>query len=305
MNSASIISIKRGRRRGVISEKIIENLFLSASVITVLAVLVIIFTLVSESLSFFLQISPREFFLGTQWTAFFEDRSFGVLPLLSGTILTSTIALLFAVPTGVGSAIFLSEYSSERVRRIVKPTLEVLAGIPTVVYGYFALYFITPNLRTFIPDISIFNALSAGLAVGVMILPTVASLSEDAIYAVPQNLKEVAYALGGRKVDAIVRVIIPYALPAILSAIIIAMARVIGETMIVTIAAGLKPSLTLNPFESVMTMTAAIAQAATGDAPHGTVQYSSLFAVGTYLFVIVMILNSMSHLIRLRWSIKL
>jgi phosphate transport system permease protein len=219
-------------------------------------------------------------------------------------MLTTLIALGFAIPVGIGSALFLSEYASTSLRRIVKPILEILAGIPTVVYGYFALYFITPNLQTFIPDLFTYNALAAGLAMGVMITPTIASLTEDAFYSVPQYLKAAGYALGARKSQVIIRIVIPYTLSAVSAVIILAMGRAIGETMIVAIAAGLRPALTLNPFESIMTMTAAIAQAATGDAPRGTVEYTSLFAIGIYLFAIVAILNTISSYLKKRWEIK-
>jgi phosphate transport system permease protein len=260
--------------------------------------------LASESIHFFQNVSPLEFLFGTRWAAFFEDKSFGVLPLLAGTMLTTLIALGFAIPVGIGSAVFLSEYASTSLRRIVKPILEILAGIPTVVYGYFALYFITPNLQTFIPDLFTYNALAAGLAMGVMITPTIASLTEDAFYSVPQYLKAAGYALGARKSQVIIRIVIPYTLSAVSAVIILAMGRAIGETMIVAIAAGLRPTLTLNPFESIMTMTAAIAQAATGDAPRGTVEYTSLFAIGIYLFAIVAILNTISSYLKKRWEIK-
>jgi phosphate transport system permease protein len=249
-------------------------------------------------------VSPLEFLFGTEWTAFFDDKSFGVLPLLAGTLLTTAIALAIAIPVGIGSAIFLAEYASAGLRSVIKPIVEILAGIPTVVYGYTALYFITPNLQVFIPDLYAYNALSAGVAMGVMVVPMIASLSEDAFYAVPQNIKAAGYALGARKSSVILRIVIPYTLSAVFAVIILAMGRAIGETMIVTIAAGLKPTLTLNPFDSIMTMTSAIAQAATGDAPRGTVEYTSLFAVGIYLLAIVAILNVISNFIKSRWEIK-
>jgi phosphate ABC transporter membrane protein 1, PhoT family (TC 3.A.1.7.1) len=285
-------------------DKIVKFILLGAAMFTVAAIAIIVYSLVSESINFFQHISPLEFLFGTRWAAFFDDKAFGVLPLLAGTMLTTLIALGFAIPVGIGSAVFLSEYASTSLRRIVKPILEILAGIPTVVYGYFALYFITPNLQTFITDLSTYNALAAGLAMGVMITPTIASLTEDAFYSVPQYLKAAGYALGARKSQVIIRIVIPYTLSAVFAVIILAMGRAIGETMIVAIAAGLRPTLTLNPFESIMTMTAAIAQAATGDAPRGTVEYTSLFAVGIYLFAIVAILNTISSYLKRRWEIK-
>lgn len=282
----------------------VKYLLLSAALFTILAIIIIVYSLASESFSFFIHIPAHEFFFGTRWAAFFDDKSFGVLPLLAGTMLTTAIALSLAIPIGIGSAIFLSEYAAPSLRSIVKPILEILAGIPTVVYGYFALYFITPNLQYFIPDLYTYNALAAGIAMGIMIIPTIASLSEDAFYAVPQSLKAAGYALGARKSTVMMRIVIPYTLSAIVAIIILGMGRAIGETMIVTIAAGLKPTLTLNPFESVMTMTSAIAQAATGDAPRGTVEYTSLFAIALYLFAIVAILNLISSYIKRRWEIR-
>ncbi len=290
--------------KGELVDNIVRYALLGASVSTVIAIIVISYSLISESMNFFTHISPYEFFFGTKWAAFFDDKSFGILPLLAGTMLTTVIALGFAIPIGIGAAVFLSEYAPVYIRKLVKPVLEILAGIPTVVYGYFALYFITPNLQAFIPDLYTYNALAAGLAMGVMITPTIASLSEDAFYSVPQSIKAAGYALGARKSQVILRIVIPYTLSALSAVIILAMGRAIGETMIVTIAAGLRPSLTLNPFESVMTMTAAIAQAATGDSPRGTVEYTSLFAVGVYLFAVVAVLNMISGYLRRRWEIK-
>ncbi|MEM0029475.1 MAG: phosphate ABC transporter permease subunit PstC [Candidatus Nitrosocaldus sp.] len=293
-----------GKNNDNLTDVMVKYLLLSAALFTILAIIIIVYSLASESFSFFLHIPAHEFLFGTSWAAFFDDKSFGVLPLLAGTMLTTAIALSLAIPVGIGSAIFLSEYASSSLRRIVKPILEMLAGIPTVVYGYFALYFITPNLQYFIPDLYTYNALAAGIAMGVMIIPTIASLSEDAFYAVPQNLKAAGYALGARKSTVVMRIVIPYTLSAIVAIVILGMGRAIGETMIVTIAAGLKPTLTLNPFESVMTMTSAIAQAATGDAPRGTIEYTSLFAIALYLFAIVAILNLISSYIKRRWEIR-
>lgn len=295
---------KSSIRKNRTIDQIVKFVLLEAALLTVAAIIIIVYSLASESASFFSEVSPLEFLFGTEWAAFFDDKSFGVLPLLAGTMLTTVIALAIAIPVGIGSALFLSEYASASLRTIIKPILEILAGIPTVVYGYIALYFITPNLQAFIPDLYAYNALSAGLAMGVMVIPMIASLSEDAFYAVPQNLKAAGYALGARKSSVILRVVIPYTLSAVFAVIILAMGRAIGETMIVTIAAGLKPTLTLNPFDSIMTMTSAIAQAATGDAARGTVEYTSLFAVAVYLFAIVAVLNLISNYIKSRWEIK-
>jgi phosphate transport system permease protein len=291
-------------RRSRTIDELVKCALLGAALLTVTAIIIIVYSLASESVTFFSAVSPIEFLFGTEWTAFFDDKSFGVLPLLAGTLLTTAIALAIAIPVGIGSAIFLAEYASAGLRSVIKPILEILAGIPTVVYGYIALYFITPNLQAFIPDLYAYNALSAGVAMGVMVVPMIASLSEDAFYAVPQNIKAAGYALGARKSSVILRIVIPYTLSAVFAVIILAMGRAIGETMIVTIAAGLKPTLTLNPFDSIMTMTSAIAQAATGDAARGTVEYTSLFAVGVYLLAIVAILNAISNFIKSRWEIK-
>ena len=277
---------------------------LSAASLTVISIIIIAYSLISESYSFFTQVSLYEFFFGTQWSAFFDNKAFGTLPLLAGTMLSSAVALGIAIPIGLGASIFLSEYSSIGLRKIIKPIIEILAAVPTVVYGYFALYFITPNLRYFIPEIYTYNAFSAGIAMGVMIIPTITSLTEDAFHLVPSSLKIGGYALGARKSTVILRLVIPYSLSAILSIIILAIGRAIGETMIVSIAAGLKPTLTINPFESIMTMTSAITQAATGDAPHGTLEYTSLFAIALYLFAIVIILNLASYYIKKRWEIR-
>jgi phosphate transport system permease protein len=285
-------------------DRAVKYVLLAAALLTVTAIIIIVYSLASESIDFFSKVPLLDFLFGTKWAAFFDDKSFGVLPLLAGTMMTTAIALGIAIPVGIGSALFLSEYASSALRTIIKPILEILAGIPTVVYGYIALYFITPNLQTFVPDLYTYNAMSAGLAMGIMVIPMIASLSEDAFYAVPQNLKAAGYALGARKSKVIAKVIIPYSLSAVFAVIILAMGRAIGETMIVTIATGLRPALTLNPFESMMTMTSAIAQAATGDAARGTIEYASLFAVAVYLFAIVAVLNLISNFIRSRWEIK-
>ncbi len=290
--------------RNRIIDQIVKFVLLGTALVTVAAIIIIIYTLVAESIGFFSEVSPIDFLFGTEWTAFFEDKHFGILPLLAGTMLTTVIALVLAIPVGIGTAIFLSEYASASVRSIIKPILEILAGIPTVVYGYFALYFITPNLQYFITDLYTYNALSAGIAMGFMVIPMIASLSEDAFYAVPQNIKSAGYALGARKSSVILRVIIPYTLSAQFAIIILAMGRAIGETMIVAIAAGLRPTLTLNPTESIMTMTSAIAQAATGDAPQGTIEYASLFAIATFMFGMVAVLNLISGYIKSKWEIK-
>lgn len=279
-------------------EFVIERLLLLCSLLSVLTTIGIIYVLLSETIGFFKEVSLVDFLTDVQWTPLFTQKHFGILPLLSGTFLTTVIAILVAVPTGLISAIYLSEYASGRVRNIVKPLMEILAAVPTVVYGYFALLFITPFLRTIIPGISGFNALSAGLVMGVMIIPLVSSLSEDAMHAVPPGLKEGAYALGSRRIQVALRIVFPAALSGITASIILAMSRAIGETMIVAIAAGQQPTLTLNPLVPIETITAYIVQISLGDTPHGTLEYRTIFVCGMTLFVITFILNVISFNLR-------
>lgn len=221
----------------------------------------------------------------------FEPQSFGVLPLVGGTFLTAGIAILVAVPIGLASAIYLSEYAKDKVRRVVKPLLEILAGVPTVVYGYFALTFITPLLQNIFPNMIVFNALSAGLVMGIMIIPMASSLSEDAMVAVPRSLRNAAYGLGATRFEVATRVVLPAAVSGIVAACVLALSRAVGETMIVAIAAGSTPRLTLNPLESIQTMTAYIVQISLGETPHGTVEYYTIFAVGLLLFIMTLLMN--------------
>ena len=268
----------------------------------------IIFVLVTEAVvsvgpntAFFQEVSVTEFFTDTRWTPQFADKHFGVLPLLAGTFLIAGIAALIALPVGLASAIYLSEYASPRARDCIKPTLEILAGIPTVVYGYFALVFVTPYLlRPIFQDwlgfhVDVFNAASAGIVVGVMILPMVSSLSEDALRAVPRGLREAAYALGSTKFDTSVRVVMPAASSGIVASFLLAISRAVGETMAVTIAAGMTPALTLNPFRSVQTMTSYIVNVSLGDTPAGSIGYQSLYAIALTLFCITLAMNSLSQ----------
>lgn len=262
----------------------------------------IVVTLFGETAVFFRQVSIVEFLTGREWTPLFAEKRFGILPLLAGTFLITAIALAIAVPLGLGSAIFLSEYAGDTARRILKPVLELLAGIPTIVYGYFALNFITQDvLKRIFPDISVFNALSAGIAVGIMITPMISSLSEDAMSAVPRRLRDGAYALGATRWEVAWKVVVPAALSGIVASFVLAFARAIGETMIVAVAAGSTPKLTLNPLESVQTMTGYIVQAALGDVAHGGIEYSSLFAVGMTLFLFTLAVNLLALLIRNRF----
>jgi phosphate transport system permease protein len=242
-------------------------------------------------------VDPWDFLTGTDWAPLFEPPRFGVLPIVVGTLVTTLCALAIAIPFGLGTAVFLNEYARRRVRDIIKPTIEVLAGIPTVVYGYFAVKFISPYVQDLWPigdTPGVFNALSAGLVMGIMILPTVASLSEDALAAVPRGLREGAYALGSSRYEVATRVTIPAALSGIVAAFVLGVSRAVGETMIVLIAAGGTPSMAFNPGEAMQTMTAFIASAATGDLPQGSTGYKTIFAVGALLFVATFVMNMIS-----------
>jgi phosphate transport system permease protein len=276
------------------------SLFLCAS-LSIFVTIGILLVLAFETFQFFQTVSPLEFLFGTTWTPLFFDQQFGVLPLVAGTALVSTVAMLVAVPAGLLTAIYLSEYAPTSVRRVVKPILEVLSGVPTVVYGYFALLFVTPLLQNIVPGLSGFNALSPGLVMGIMILPMMSSLSEDAMHSVPRGLREAAYALGATKAQVAVRVIVPAAFSGISAAAILAISRAIGETMIVTIAAGQQPRLTANPLVPIETMTAYIVQVSLGDTPAGTIEYQTIFAVGMLLFVSTFVLNLVSNWLRERF----
>ncbi|WP_138417455.1 phosphate ABC transporter permease subunit PstC [Aquibacillus sediminis] len=277
------------------TEKAVPIFLLLCASVSVLTTLGIIFTLLSESFTFFSDVSLFEFFFGTQWSPWSDK--FGVLPLISGTLLVTVIAACVALPLGIASAIFLSEYAGDTTRRVIKPVLEILAGVPTVVYGYFALTFVTPVLMNVIPELKIFNALSAGIVVGIMITPMIASLSEDAMNAVPNRLREGAYALGATKLEVTFKVIIPAAFSGIIASIVLAISRAIGETMIVTIAAGASPNLTMDPTQSIQTLTAFIVQGAKGDTTFGSTIYYSIYAVGITLFVFTFIMNLLSQYI--------
>jgi phosphate transport system permease protein len=269
--------------------------------ITIITTLGIIWVLFSEAAGFFRQVSFMEFFTDTQWTPLFYQKHYGILPLVTATVIAAGIALLTGGPLGLLAAIWLAEYAPDSVRKILKPVLEILAGIPTIVYGYFALLFVTPVLRALIPDIGVFNALSPGIVMGIMILPLVASLSEDAMIAVPRSLREAAYALGATKQEVCLRVVFPSALSGILASFILGISRAIGETMIVTIAMGQQPTFTFNPLQAMETMTAYIVQVSLGDTPHGTIEYQTIFAVGLMLFIMTLILNLISYRITKRY----
>ena len=276
-------------------ERVIRGLLLLAAVVSVLTTFGIVISLLIPSIEFFTEIPMGDFLFGTTWTPLFMNGEFGVLPLVSGTLVITGIAIIVAIPLGLGSAIYLSEYASLRVRKVLKPTLEVLAGIPTVVFGFFALEFLTQLILVKIfPGIEVFNALSAGIIMGIMIIPTIASLSEDAMAAVPSGLRDGAYALGSTKRQTAMKVVIPAALSGIVAAFVLGISRAIGETMIVTIAAGLQPQLTLNPLQGMQTMTSYIAAAGSGDLATGSIEYKSIFAVGLLLFILTFVMNVFS-----------
>ena len=276
-------------------------LFLCASV-TVVTTLGIVAILLFEGLSFFKEVSAFEFFTGTKWTPLFTSKGFGVLPLVSGTLLIGIGAALVALPLGTLTAIFLSEYASPRVRSILKPSVEVLSGIPTVVYGYFALTFISPFIKEYIwPDAGPYMAISAIIVVGIMIVPIIASISDDALRAVPKELREAAYGVGANRLEVTTRVAFPAALSGIVASYILAISRAIGETMAVTVAAGARPNLTANPFEAVQTMTAYIVSVSLGDTPHGTIEFKTIFAVGLTLFFMTLVMNLISARITRRY----
>jgi phosphate transport system permease protein len=276
------------------TERVIGAALFLCSAASILTTAGIVAVLLYESSTFFRQVPLLAFLTGRQWTPMFIDQQFGVLPLLTGSLLIAAGAAVVALPVGLAAAIYLSEYASARLRSVLKPVLEVLAGIPTVVYGFFALTFVTPIIRSIWPQTDVYNALSASIVVGIMIIPMVSSLSEDAMSAVPRPLREGAYALGATKYEVATRTVVPAALSGIIASFILAISRAIGETMIVTIAAGGQANLTLNPLRSVQTMTAYIAQTATGELAHGSIEYQTIFAVGLTLFAITLLMNIIS-----------
>jgi len=284
-------NIKNVKNNKKPSEVVIEKLLLICAMISIFTTAAIIITLFGQTFNFFKEVSIIEFFTSTKWTPTLQPRNFGILPLLTGTMMIAIGSSIISLPLGLGSAIYLSEYAPDNVRKIIKPLLEILAGIPSIVYGFFALNFITPVLQRFIPGTQVFNALSASIAVGVMIIPMVASLSEDAMMAVPDSIRQGAYALGSTKFEVATKVIVPSALSSIGAAFVLAISRAIGETMIVAIAAGQSPMFTLNPLNSIQTMTGFMVNISLGDVQHGTIEYKTLFAVGALLFLITFLLN--------------
>jgi phosphate transport system permease protein len=281
-----------------IKEGAVELVLFAAAASSIFVTLGIVWILVRESWMFFRHVSPWTFLTDTQWTPLFENPRYGILPLLSGTFTVAVTALALALPVGTVTAIYLSEYAPHRVRETVKPFLELLSAVPTVVFGYFALLFVTPLLQKLIPGLSGFNMLSAGLVIGVMIIPYVSSISEDAMKAVPMSLREASYAMGATRFQTAVRVVVPAAFSGIASAYILGFARAVGETMVVAIAAGMQPNFTFNPTEQASTITAYIVQVALGDLPHGSIGYQTIFAAGLTLMLLTLAFNVTGHLLR-------
>ena len=288
-SSGAELRLRAKRRR--IGEDVVKGVLAVCALISVATTVGIVVALFVPAFEFFQEVSPVDFFTGTDWAPLFEPARFGVLPLIAGTLLVTAIASAVAMPLGLGAAIYLSEYASPRTRGILKPALEILAGIPTIVFGYFALTFMTPLLRDLGIQVDIFNTLSAGLVMGVMLMPTVASLSEDAMGAVPRDLRDGAYALGSTKMQVATRVVVPAAFSGIVASFVLAISRAVGETMIVLIAMGQQPNLTFDPREAAETMTAFIAATGAGDVPTGSLEYKTIFAVGATLFVLTLVMN--------------
>jgi len=287
-----------------IRELIIEKSLFSSALITIAITVGIISVLAFEAVIFFKEVSILDFFTDTQWTPLFTDKHYGILPLLSGTLLTSFIAIAVALPIGLSISIYLSEYAPRSFRKTIKPLLELLAAVPTVVYGFFALIVVTPFLQGLFPGLSGFNSLSAGFVMGIMIIPYISSISEDALYAVPKELREASYGMGATKLQTAFKVVIPAASSGIIVSIILAISRAIGETMIVAIAAGQQPRLTLDPTVPVETITAYIVQVSLGDVQHGSIEYRTIFAAGITLFVFTFLLNTLSYRIRKKYQEK-
>ena len=289
------------RRSRVIRERAIEAVLLLAAMVSVFTTVGIVYVLVKESVVFFQHVPLGQFLTDTQWTPLFDDAHFGIMVLLSGTFTSSLVALALAIPLGTIIAIYLSEFAPFRVREIAKPFLELLGGVPTIVYGYFALLFVTPLLQHIYPGLPGFNLLSAGIVMGIMIIPYVSSISEDAMRAVPMSLREGSYAMGSTRFQTAIRVVVPAAFSGIASAYILGISRAVGETMILAVAAGMQPNLTFNPLEPAATITAYIVQVALGDLPHGSVGYQTIFAAGLTLMLFTLACNIVGHLLRKRF----
>ena len=282
-------------------ERVIEFILMMAALSAVATTFAIVAILLYESMSFFKTVSIIDFFTDTQWTPLFEDAHYGILPLVSGTITTSLVALMVAIPVGTVAAIYLSEFASHKTREICKPILELLVGVPTVVFGYFALLFVTPLLQKVFPELPSFNMLGPGIVMGIMIIPYIASVAEDAMRAVPMSMREGSYAMGATRFQTAVRVVAPAATSGIIAAYILGISRAVGETMVVAIAAGQQPTLTFNPMEAAATITAFIVQVAMGDLPHGSIGYQSSFAAGLVLAFMTLFLNLLGHMVRKKY----
>lgn len=284
-----------------VKERIIECILMLAALSAVFTTLSIVVILLYESLSFFKTVSLVEFLTATEWTPLFEDAHYGILPLVSGTLTTSAIALIVAIPIGTIIAIYLSEFASHAARETMKPILELLVGVPTIVFGYFALLFVTPLLQNIFPELPGFNMLSAGIVMGIMIVPYIASVAEDAMRAVPMSMREGSYAMGATRFQTAVRVVTPAAISGIIAAYILGISRAVGETMVVAVAAGQQPIVSFNPMESAATITAFIVQVAMGDLPHGSIGYQSIFAAGMVLMIMTLCFNVLGHMIRKKY----
>ncbi len=282
-------------------ERLIEAVLLAAATVSVLTTLGIVYVLVSESISFFASVSIVDFLTDTQWTPLFDDAHFGIMVLISGTLTSSFVALAVAIPMGTIIAIYLSEFADSRVREIAKPILELLGGIPTIVFGYFALLVVTPILQFFIPSLPGFSLLSAGLVMGIMIVPYIASLSEDAMRAVPMSMREGSYAMGATKLYTAIHVVVPAAISGLAASYILGISRAVGETMILAVAAGMQPNLTFNPMEPAATITSFIVQVALGDLPHGSIGYQTIFAAGLTLLMITLVFNILGLWLRAKF----
>lgn len=287
-----------------IPEKLIVGMLAFCAALTILITFGILYTLAAEAFRFFSEVSIVDFLTDTQWTPLFTDKHFGILPLLSGTFLTSFIAIFFALPIGLTIAVYLNEYAPKSFAFRIKPVLEILAAVPTVVYGYFALTVVTPYLQQFIPGLSSFNALGAGFVMGIMIIPLISSMSQDALYAVPKSMREAAYGLGATRLQTSFNVLVPAASSGIIVSVILAVSRAIGETMIVAIAAGMQPNLTLDPTVPIQTITTYIVQISMGDVPHGSLEYRTIFAAGISLFILTFILNNLSFWFKKKYQQK-
>ena len=284
-----------------VSERLIEGLLLCAAAVSVLTTLGIVYVLVSESFHFFQSVSIVDFLTDTQWTPLFDDAHFGIMVLVSGTVVSSFVALAVAIPMGTVIAIYLSEFANSKVREVAKPILELLGGIPTIVFGYFALLVVTPLLQIILPELPGFSLLSAGLVMGIMIVPYIASLSEDAMRAVPMSLREGAYAMGSTRLYTALHVVVPAAFSGLAASYILGISRAVGETMILAVAAGMQPNLTWNPMEPAATITSYIVQVALGDLPHGSIGYQTIFAAGLTLLLITLVFNILGQWLRAKF----